>query len=385
VGDRLRVLLVEPYFTGSHRAWAEGLVTHSTHDVRLVTHAGGFWKWRMQGAALTLAADIERAVAGWGRPDVLLVSSMVHVPALVGLARRALDGTPVVVYLHENQLSYPLPEGETADLTYAMTNWLSVAAADRVVFNSEFHRRDFFDRLPAFLNQFPDHRHGALIDAAREKAVVLPIGIDAPRFAGGRSDAVDGPPVILWNHRWEYDKDPEAFFAALTAVARDALDFRVIVAGTQFQTVPAVFDDARRALGSRIAHFGTASDAQYPDLLARADIVISTARHEFFGVAMAEAITAGALPLLPNRLAYPELVPSPDPYLYDGDDDLVGKLAWAITDAYGRRTAAVAARGFVGRFAWSDVAPRYDAFFDDTARSCVVLSRSSPQDDARMR
>lgn len=48
---RLDVLLCEPYFTGSHRAWATGLAAHSSHDVALVTHQGGCWKWRMQGAA----------------------------------------------------------------------------------------------------------------------------------------------------------------------------------------------------------------------------------------------------------------------------------------------------------------------------------------------
>src|SRR5690606_39414460 len=133
---RRRVLLCEPYCSGSHRAWAEGLARHSRHDVRLVTHRGAFWTWRMQGAALTLAAEVDRVVAGWGRPDVLLVSDMVHVPALLGLARRSLAGMPVVVYMHENQLTYPVPPRTAPDLTYAMVNWLSMAAADRVVFKT---------------------------------------------------------------------------------------------------------------------------------------------------------------------------------------------------------------------------------------------------------
>lgn len=124
----LRVLLCEPYFTGSHRSWAEGLARYSAHDVRLVTHAGGFWKWRMQGAALTLAADIVRLVSTWGRPDVLLTSEMVHLPALLGFAGAALAGVPVVLYLHENQLTYPMPDNASPDHTYAMTNWLSLAA-----------------------------------------------------------------------------------------------------------------------------------------------------------------------------------------------------------------------------------------------------------------
>jgi len=42
--------------------------------------------------------------------------------------------------------------------------------------------------------------------------------------------------------------------------------------------------------------------------LSEADLFFSTADHEFFGIAAAEAIIHGLIPLLPNRLAYPELI-----------------------------------------------------------------------------
>jgi hypothetical protein len=61
----------------------------------------------MQGAALTLAEEISPLVSGWGQPHVLVPSEMVHVPALVGSARSALAGVPVVLYLPENRLTYP--------------------------------------------------------------------------------------------------------------------------------------------------------------------------------------------------------------------------------------------------------------------------------------
>jgi glycosyltransferase involved in cell wall biosynthesis len=362
----LRVIVCEPYFTGSHRAWAEGLAANSTHDVRLVTHHGGFWRWRMQGAALTLAAEIRELAAAWGRPDVLVVSDMVHVPALLGLARDAVAGVPVVVYFHENQLTYPTPDGEPVDHTYAMTNWLSMASADRVVFNSEHHRRDVLTALPKLLRQFPDHRHTSLIDDVTARARVLPVGVDTERFGGPRPD--NDPPVVLWNHRWEYDKDPATFFAALDAVAGSGVDFRLIVAGESYQTVPPAFESARRRFSDRIVSFGTVADADYPALLRQADIVVSTARHEFFGVAVLEAVTAGALPLLPHRLSYPELVPHPhDIYLYDGPTELVAALRWALTDHARRRTAAALAREHVERYDWRHVAPFYDHLLTQTA------------------
>ena len=365
----LRVVVCEPYFSGSHRSWAEGLAAHSAHDVRLLTHKGGFWKWRMQGSALTLAADLRRLVATWGRPDVLVASDMVHLPALLGLARDVLRDTRVVVYFHENQLTYPLPDGTTTDETYAVTNWLSMAAADRVVFNSEHHRADVLAALPRLLRRFPDHRHTGSIAEVAARTAVLPVGIDAARFVGGEGpDAAhdDGPPVVLWNHRWEYDKDPAAFFAALRALVAEGVDFRLALAGESYQTVPAEFTRAQAELADRLVWFGMASADEYPALLRRADVVVSTARHEFFGVAVVEAITAGALPVLPDRLSYPELVPDGS-YLYAGAADLVDRLRWALTDHDGRRASAALAAKHVEQFAWPVVAPRYDALLAATA------------------
>lgn len=380
MGSRLKVIVCEPYFTGSHRSWAEGLAAHSAHDVRLVTHTGGFWKWRMQGAALTLAAGIRRLVGEWGRPDVLLASDMVHLPALLGLARDALAGVPVVAYFHENQLTYPLRAGAAADETYALTNWLTMAAADRVVFNSAYHRDDVLAALPGLLRRFPDHRHTSLVDGVAARVSVLPVGIDADRFAGPRPSDGDGgneggdrdggdggPPIVLWNHRWEYDKDPATFFDALRKLAAEGVDFRLAVAGERYQATPPEFGRAQADFADRLVWFGTAPADDYPALLRRADVVVSTARHEFFGVAVLEAVVAGALPVLPRRLSYPELVPAPDPYLYD-DGALVDRLRWSLTHPGARRAAAEAATTHaVARFAWPEVARGYDALLATAA------------------
>lgn len=172
----MRVLLVEPYCTGSHRAWADGYVRHSAHDVRLITHPGRWWKWRMRGAAITLAASLE-TLDGW-RPDAVMVSDMVDLAHFRTFARPWIGDVPMALYFHESQLTYPDPPGAPSDDSYALTNWISALSADRVFFNSGYHREVFFQSLPRLLRRFPDHRLDHLISEVKNRSEVLPVGVD---------------------------------------------------------------------------------------------------------------------------------------------------------------------------------------------------------------
>ncbi len=353
----MRVLLVEPYFGGSHRQWAEGFAAASTNEVHLVTHDARFWKWRMEGGHVTLSQSASEVVARHGRPDVLLASDMLNLPAFLGASRSFLGDPATALFMHENQLTYPASHQVQELLTHAVINWTSAAAADSVFFNSGYHLESFFGALPELLGRFPDYRHSALIDGTRARSSVLPVGVDL-----GRLDSVvatrTSPPLILWNQRWEHDKNPAEFFGALDALADDGIDFRVALAGEAFSTIPGEFEAARDRLGRRVVHFGFAEPAAYADLLRAADIVVSTANHEFFGVAIVEAIYAGAWPVLPNRLAYPGHVPEARhaEVLYDDFDGLVDHLRRLVkappTESLGKH---------VRHYDWSVVGPQYDA------------------------
>ncbi len=363
----MRVLLVEPYHGGSHRAWAEGYRAHSAHQVSLVTHEARFWKWRMHGAHVTLADAIAEVVEETGPPDVLLASSMVNLPALLGAARHSLGGCPSVLFMHENQLTYPLSPRDRIDTTYAIMNWTSMAVADRIVFNSEFHRTAWFDAVPRLLKSMPDYRHLDRIPAVTARSAVLPVGIDLARIDRTDGVAGDEPPIVLWNHRVDHDKAPDEFAAAIEKAAGQGLEFRVALAGERLDDAPEEFARLRLGMPERIVHDGHASDADYVDLLRRSRIVVSTAHQEFFGIAVTEAIYAGAFPLLPDRVVYPERIPASvhDRCLYTDELDLVAKLEWALTEP--EAAAAVTRRLRPGMWAadWSVVAPRYDTLLDD--------------------
>ena len=60
----------------------------------------------------------------------------------------------------------------------------------------------------------------------------------------------------------------------------------------------------------QLIHFGSIEQKkEYQELLLQADVVLSTAKHEFFGVSVMEGVAAGCYPVCPNRLSYPELYP----------------------------------------------------------------------------
>ena len=49
---------------------------------------------------------------------------------------------------------------------------------------------------------------------------------------------VNVKPNIVWNHRWEHDKNPEGFFEAIINLDRKGYDFKIIVLGQSFRDIP---------------------------------------------------------------------------------------------------------------------------------------------------
>ena len=113
----------------------------------------------LAGAALTLAEATRGAVDAHGPPDVVLVSGMGDRARWLGLTRRFLGDPAIVLYLHENQLMYPLSPNQKADDEHPLANWMSMVAADEVWCNSAFQRDGLLEALPALLGRAPDRSH----------------------------------------------------------------------------------------------------------------------------------------------------------------------------------------------------------------------------------
>jgi glycosyltransferase involved in cell wall biosynthesis len=168
---------------------------------------------------------------------------------------------------------------------------------------------------------------------------------------------------VLWNHRWDHDKAPEVFFRALRRLDHDGVEFRLALAGANVRSDPREFVEAEERFVDRLVHVGHLDRERYLMLLVRSSVVASTAVHEFFGIAMVEAMAAGLVPLLPRALSYPELVPEEfhDAVLYDSYGDLVRRLRETLVDLAAARNDIDGLRKSMLRFDWSELSPRYDA------------------------
>jgi len=329
-----RVLYLDPYHTASHRSLALALKERSRHEVTLLTLPPRKWKWRMRGAALAFEPKV-RALPG-PPADVLVTTDFLNLSEFLALTRDLWPRPPrTILYFHENQLTYPSPSNDARDFHFGLVNLYSALAADRVLFNSSFHREDFLAAAEELIGKMPDFRPGGVPARIRAKSEVLGLPLDLAAMDRARAERKE--PWILWNHRWEEDRNPAAFFEAIEELDRRAArgegpGFGLVVAGQTYQSRPAVFDAAREKLSHRIESWGFVDGREaYLELAARCSVCVSTSFHEFFGVSVMEAIYLGCVPVLPRRLAYPEIVGNDATFLYDADSELPGKIQEALT------------------------------------------------------
>jgi len=364
----MRILLLSPYDTRSHRRWREGLVaTFPEHDWTVLTLPPRHFSWRVRGNSLSWALGERGRLQ---RPfDLVVATSMTDLSALRGMVM-PLAAVPALLYFHENQFAYPERRVQQR-IEPAVVSLYAALAADRVVFNSDYNRQTFLEGVSSLLRRMPDHVPAGVTQVLADRSTVLPVPLEAAWFERVSSPAADAPFTLVWNHRWEYDKAPERLFGALVKLQEAGVDFRVHVLGHRFREQPATFAASRAALEPHIGEWGTvADDADYRRVLCESHVVLSTALHEFQGLAVQEAVACGCIPLVPDRLAYPEYFPQWCRYSSCPQDaerevnELTGRLA-RLAEAY--RRGEMPTPPAIDGLAWPVQTARYAAIMQAAA------------------
>ncbi len=319
----MKFLFIESFYLGSHAHFVQGLFSCSAHEIDIVTMPGENWRWRMLGAALHMVGAIP-SLDGYDGIIVTDLFNLADFKALVGQ-----PCPPVLAYFHENQMTYPQPPGDKGAFQLGIINITTALAADLVVFNSHMHRHAFLNAVPDFLNRGRDFKPMDIAKNINDKSTVLYPGVTLPGDWQGDAEKQIDPPLIIWNHRWGYDKNCELFFEAIRALEDRGVDFRLALMGENFGKIPDAFRTARKRFKHKILQYGYVAERRdYENWLKRGALVISTAIQENFGLSVVEAVLMGCIPLLPNRLSYPEILPTAyhGQFLYRNKYDLMDKL-----------------------------------------------------------
>ncbi len=349
-----RILLLSAYHTDSHAKWCDGLLREfPDFNWTLLTLPGRHFSWRMRGSALSWLSDPEAASTLSRRYDVILATSMVDLNALIGLYPQ-LAAAYRILYFHENQFEYPLSPGQKRRAEPLMVSLYSALSADRIVFNSHYNQESFLSGARNFLRRMPERLPASIVDSLAGRATVLPVPVSAPGIDQPAHWAEQREPaLLLWNHRWEYDKNPDDFFAACERLSIDGVAFELAVVGQQFRQQPDAFQRAERVLAPHIRYWGFQPAQSYRRILGEALIVVSTAWHEFQGLSVLEAVQSGCIPLVPDRVSYPEIY-GPEYRYGHSVADLAAQLGSWLTD-----TQSIPPVPDTADYFWTHLKPAY--------------------------
>ena len=336
----LQILAFEGWDAGSHSQVRHAISQYSRHDWHWVTKPGRAWKWRLRTGAVDLLADASHRGLLKVRPNLIFATSMVSVGDLRSLLPTGMRDVPIIIYMHENQAAYPFRHAthmeKERDYQFALTNLTSCLSADRVLWNSAWNRDSFLDGIDGLLGKSPEKTCADACRCIMGKSEICWPPVDHPDAVNGQvlhnrpgldnsgplvSGAQAGSTVkeargdhvrIVWPHRWEHDKGPDTLLRLASFLRhRQPGRYRWTLLGEQFRAIPESLERFQSEFKDDIDHAGWVESREaYWSHLREADWVLSTARHEFFGIAVVEAMLAGCLPWLPRRLSYPEILPA---------------------------------------------------------------------------
>ncbi|MCW9048350.1 MAG: DUF3524 domain-containing protein [Gammaproteobacteria bacterium] len=319
--NKKTILLLSAYRSNSHAAWADWLVnTFSEFEWLKLELPGRHFRWRIRGNPLSWLYKLPAK-----KPDLILATSMVDLATLKGLHSH-LSNIPCIYYFHENQFAYPTSKQQHDSIDPQMVQLYGALAADKLLFNSVYNQQSFLNGVDRLLNLLPDETPENINSLLKSKSDILPVAITPIE-----KSAIKIPQLILWNHRWEYDKAPQVFADALEKLNKMDIDFQLALLGDRPAKKPASLLQIEKQFSDKIIINNKASKEDYLKYLSLSSVVVSTAIHEFQGLSMLEAVSAGAIPVVPDDLCYKEQYASHFRYKAGDSDALSEKLYTFLT------------------------------------------------------
>jgi glycosyltransferase involved in cell wall biosynthesis len=271
---------------------------------------------------------------------------------------------PKVVTVHDLNVytqvrSWLRPETVLRWADLAIQTPLSVRAADRVITDSEFSRREIERR----------------IGAARGKVVVIPLAADAyfgetPSLAESeQAKAIaHGQPYLLFVGILSPMKNLTTLLRAYASSTLPVHGVRLVLAGSNREGYAAALHDEARSIGiaGQVDFPGFVPDPTLRALYWNAMAVVLPSHGEGFGLPLVEAMAAGTPILAADSQSIPEVLGSAG-RLFEPHDthELAGLLSRLADDATFRRDLVEATRASRDRYSWRKTAEATAAVYEE--------------------
>ena len=324
---KLKIAIFLAYGGESHLYWASQIKKNSVHEVQIFTMPPRHWKWRMQGSAGYFANLVNNY--SFESFDIFLLTSMTNVSSFKGFLDNKNINVPIYTYFHENQFAYPVslsdPDRSTERLEhYQFIQIQSLLSSDRVFFNSKYNKDTFLTGAKKLLKKVPDFKD-FYFRVFEKELEIWPLYIDPSDFSN--VDKNENEVIFIWNHRWDYDKNPQEFFDILLEFKKKK-SFGLIVCGKEIKSP--VFENAKDLFHKELIHWGYCENRKdYLKLLSRATHSIVTSNHDFFGLSAFECLLSGVKTYFPKRLCYPDHFQGSEynNIFYKDESDIIAKLS----------------------------------------------------------
>lgn len=357
-GKSLKILYFEPEYHGYRRVLLDGLRRYSSHRI-VPLHPGTEGPDNLH---LSLLTYLEKSSlkpllseTGEGRDlpvDGIIITDVDSLIDFCTMGRKWIHSVFSAI-LFQDQGFHSAWSGKRKDQYEAVRFIFGLLAANRLFFLSHRQRSDCVSLIDETLDNLPSTIDKEMILAnVEKKSQLLQPGLALRELDQWSHKIKYHCPTVLWNHRWEKDKNPEEFFDVIGRLAAENINFGLVLCGNtdctedaaEKEQMQTLFEKAREDLGHRVFYFGHCpSRSEYANLLWASDIVVSTARKHYFPASIIEAVYCNCHPVLSDIEEYRELIPSSfhDQYLYSHPDRLYETLKFLLSNPHQKEAGKV--------------------------------------------
>lgn len=201
-----------------------------------------------------------------------------------------------------------------------------------------------------------------------QQLAVIENGVDVEKYADQAAPHLT--PTLIYFGRWSSNKGLLPALQLFARLHQLRPEWRLIIAGREY-------DHSQQELASQIQHLGLShvvtlaanpSDEQIRRLIHQASYFLCLSRHEGFGIAPIEAMSAGLTPLLSDIPPFRRLVQdSQQGFYFNPELDSAAAISWLLhlhrqgESAYRERRTR--AQEFAANYAWPSVAEHYMSLY----------------------